>query len=121
MSYGGQVGSLVAWLFFRRRIAALGREAERLRRELKETERCGNGIEEFRKRQQVRKDEAKQKILAALGERGTMKNEDIAELADISSASVVRYMDELEAGGKVSQEGTAGRSVVYRINTSAGG
>ena len=52
------IGSLVAWFFFRRRIAALGREAERLRRELKETERCGEGIEEFRERQQARREEA---------------------------------------------------------------
>jgi len=115
------IGSLVAWFFFRRRIAALGREAERLRRELKETEKCGTGIEEFRERQQARKEAAKGEILAALKERGVLKNEEIAELADISSATVVRYMDELEAEGKVSQEGTAGRSVVYRINASAGG
>ena len=47
-----------------------------------------------------------------------LKNEEIAELADISSATVVRYMDELEAEGKVVQEGTAGRSVVYKINAS---
>ena len=47
-----------------------------------------------------------------------LKNEEIAELADISSATVVRYMDELEAEGKVSQEGKTGKSVVYRINTS---
>ena len=88
---GLATGSLVAWFFFRRRIAALGREAERLRRELKETEKCGAGIEEFRERQQARKEAAKGEILAALKERGVLKNEEIAELADISSATVVRY------------------------------
>lgn len=118
---GFAIGSLVAWFFFRRRITALGREAERLRRELKETENCGVGIEEFRERQQARKEAAKGEILAALKERGVLKNEEIAELADISSATVVRYMDELEAEGKVSQEGKTGKSVVYRINTSVGG
>ena len=88
---GFTIGSLVAWFFFRRRIAALGREAERLRRELAETEKCGEGIEEFRERQQARREEAKGEILAALNERGVLKNEEIVELAGVSSATAVRY------------------------------
>ena len=70
---------------------------------------------------QVWKEEAKGEILAALKTRGSMKNEEIADLVNISSASVVRYMDELEKEGEVVQEGMAGRSVVYRLNTSASG
>jgi len=112
---GLTIGFLAAWFFLHRRIAALEREEERLQRELAETERCGEGIEEFRERQRVRKEEAKGKILGALQAKGSLKNEEIAELADISSATVVRYMDELEKEGKVVQTGATGRNVVYRL------
>ena len=118
---GALLGAIAVWLLMQRMLRRAQHDTDLLQRELTETERCGEGIEEFRERQRERKEEAKGEILAALKTRGSMKNEEIADLVNISSASVVRYMDELEKEEKVVQEGMAGRSVVYRLNTSASG
>ena len=69
-------------------------------------------------RRNAKKEAAKAKIITALKARGSLKNEEIADLAKISSATVVRYMDELENERKVVQVGATGKSVVYRLNTS---
>ena len=81
-------------------------------------EECGQGLERFVERQQAKKEAAKGKIITALRAKGSLRNEEIAELAGISSATVVRYMDELEKEGNVEQEGKTGRSVIYRLNAS---
>jgi len=86
--------------------------------ELAEVEECGNGLERFAERRNAKKETAKAKIITALKARGSLKNEEIADLAEISSATVVRYMDELEQERRVVQEGATGKSVIYRLNTS---
>ena len=72
--------------------------------------------------QTARKRENKEKVLALLGERGEISNEDIREALGVSAATVVRYMDELEQEGKIGQVGSTGHAVKYRLksNTSTG-
>lgn len=66
-------------------------------------------------RQNAKKQENKEKILALLGKRGELSNSDIREALGISERSVVRYMDGLEKENKVEQAGSTGRSVAYRL------
>ena len=122
------VGTTAAWLLLRTLCSTLKKEngdlkkeLGMLRRELSETEQCGNGLERFTERHNAKKEAAKGKIVTALKAKGSLKNEEIAELAEISAATVVRYMDELEKEGKVAQEGRTGRSVTYRLNASGYG
>jgi len=63
--------------------------------------------------QTVRKNANKAKVLELLQEK-EMTNADIREALDVSRNTVVRYMDELEAEGRVEQVGTTGRNVLYR-------
>jgi|GEM_PF-1044863 predicted HTH transcriptional regulator len=125
--FGILLGITASYLFFQKEISKLSKECYKLRKEkadllqeLQETEECGNGLDRFAERMRAKKEIAKGKILTALRAKGALKNEDITKLTDISSATVVRYMDELEAEGKVIQEGKTGRGVVYRINASNG-
>jgi len=117
---GALIGSAAMWFFVQEQCSTLKREndAQRkelgmLRKELAEVEECGQGLERFVERQQAKKEAAKGKIITALRAKVSLRNEEIAELAGISSATVVRYMDELEKEGKVAQVGKTGRSVVY--------
>jgi len=122
---GALLGSAAMWFFVQEQCSTLKRENDVqrkelgiLRKELAEVEECGQGLERFVERQQAKKEAAKGKIITALRAKGSLRNEEIAELAGISSATVVRYMDELEKEGKVEQEGKTGRSVIYRLNAS---
>lgn len=49
--------------------------------------------------------ENKNKILEFLANKERVKNNDIQKLLGVSDATVTRYMDELERGGKVKQVG----------------
>lgn len=63
----------------------------------------------------VRKNANKDAILRLL-EGGEMTNSDIRHELGISRRSVVRYMDQLEQAGQVTQVGDSGRTVAYRLN-----
>jgi DNA-binding IclR family transcriptional regulator len=63
--------------------------------------------------QTVRKNANKAKVLELLQEK-EMTNTDIRDALGVSRNTAVRYMDELEAEGRVEQVGTTGRSVLYR-------
>jgi len=63
--------------------------------------------------QTVRKNANKAKVLELLQEK-EMTNTDIRDALGVSRNTVVRYMDELEAEGRVEQVGTTGRGVLYR-------
>ncbi|MBI2003680.1 MAG: winged helix-turn-helix domain-containing protein [Parcubacteria group bacterium] len=68
-----------------------------------------------RSRPEEGKEENKKKILKLFESRSELSNSDIQEAFGFSDRSVVRYMDELEAEGKVEQIGDIGRGVVYRL------
>jgi Fic family protein len=63
--------------------------------------------------QTVRKNANKAKILELL-QTSELTNSDIRDALGVSRNTAVRYMDELEAEGRVEQVGTTGRSVLYR-------
>jgi len=69
---------------------------------------CGAALD-----QTVRKNANKAKVLDLL-QAGELTNSDIREALKVSRNTVVRYMDELEAEGKVEQVGVTGRGVLYR-------
>ena len=62
----------------------------------------------------LQKEARKQKILTLLREQVELSNSEIRKVLKVSSRSVVRYMDELEAEGKVKQVGIVGHAVTYR-------
>jgi predicted HTH transcriptional regulator len=66
--------------------------------------------------QSGQKERNKQQILAFLKTmNGQASNGEISENLDVSDRTVVRYMDELEAAGEVTQVGETGRGVTYRL------
>ena len=61
------------------------------------------------------KDARKQKALAMLREKGDLSNSEIRKELKISSRTAVRYLDELEAEGKLKQVGAIGHTVTYSL------
>lgn len=61
------------------------------------------------------KEARKEKIMALITERGQVQNDDVQALLGVSDASAERYLNELEAEGKITQHGTTGQSVVYTL------
>lgn len=64
--------------------------------------------------QRRQKEERKEKILAALAERGRITNNEVEEMLGVSDATATNYFQELEDEGKIVQKG-AGRSVYYEL------
>ncbi|MDP3999052.1 MAG: DUF977 family protein [bacterium] len=60
------------------------------------------------------KEVRKERALALLRSRGELSSSDIREALGVSSRTAVRYLDELEAEGKVEQVGKIGHFVTYR-------
>ncbi|MEX0930075.1 MAG: winged helix-turn-helix transcriptional regulator [Candidatus Paceibacterota bacterium] len=89
------------------------RRTEKERREEEESfERLG-GLEEYHAERQRVKDERKNAILTLFESKKKIKNVDVTSALDVSSATATRYLDELEEEGRIQQNGTTGRSVVY--------
>ena len=61
------------------------------------------------------KEARKQKALAMLREKGDLSNSEIRKELGISSRTDVRYLDELEAEGKLKQVGKIGHAVTYHL------
>jgi len=61
------------------------------------------------------KEARKESALALLRERGELGNSEIRAMLGVASRTAVRYLDELEAEGKVEQIGKIGHSVTYRL------
>ena len=61
------------------------------------------------------KEARKESVLALLHERGELGNSEIRAMLGVASRTAVRYLDELEAEGKVEQIGKIGHSVTYRL------
>ena len=73
------------------------------------------GICEVALGQTTKKNANKEGAVVLLREKGELSNSEIREALGVSRRSVARYLDELEAEGKVEQVGNIGRSVVYRL------
>ncbi len=89
------------------------REVEKIEKEKNEYAEMGKGLAEYNRKLQEKKNQAKNKILEILKTKAKVSNRDVAEKLDISSASVRRYFDELEAEGKAKQVGKDGKDVFY--------
>lgn len=61
------------------------------------------------------KEARKQKIIAMFQKKRELSNSEIREALGVSSRTAVRYLDELEAEGKVEQVGKIGHAVIYRL------
>jgi len=61
------------------------------------------------------KETRKQKALAMIQEQTEISNSEIRKALGVSSRTAVRYLDELEAEGKVEQVGKIGHAVTYRL------
>jgi predicted HTH transcriptional regulator len=80
-----------------------------------EAESFSGGLEEYNKKTQEKKEQAKQKILEFFKNKNKISNKDVVSLLNISTATAVRYLDELEKEGKVKQVGETGKYVFYSI------
>jgi len=61
------------------------------------------------------KESRKQKTLVLFKEGKELSNAEIRQVLSVSSRTAVRYLDELEAEGKVEQVGKVGHVVTYRL------
>ena len=89
------------------------REAEALTKEKEEYAEMGKGLTEYNQKLQEKKEQTKAKILEILKTKDKISNRKVTENLGISSATVRRYFDDLEAEGKVKQVGKRGRNVFY--------
>jgi len=88
-------------------------EVAGLSKEKDEAESFAGGLEEYNKKVQEKKEQAKAKILEIFKNKDKISNKDVVSLLCISTATAVRYLDELEKEGKVKQVGKAGKYVFY--------
>jgi predicted HTH transcriptional regulator len=89
----------------------------------------GKGLAEYNQKLIEKKNQSKDKILnlftlrhpsawlrtGAQGAQARVSNHDVAKALNISSATAVRYLDELEKEGKVKQVGRTGKKVFYTL------
>lgn len=88
------VGMLVAW--YGRRVVVARKMPKLIAREVED------------------KENNKAKILEAFISRGRMAQDSVMEILDVSEATAIRYLDELEHEGYIRQlGGTSGRGVYY--------
>ena len=85
-----------------------------LEKEKNEITDFGNGLEEYNKKMQEKKEQAKEKIMGLLKNKDKISNQDTVKLLGISSATSVRYLDELEKEGSIKQVGKTGKKVFYQ-------
>ncbi len=71
------------------------------------------GLEKYNEEVQAKKKEAQSKIMALFGSKDKICNSDVQKLLGISQSSATRYLDDLEAEGKIKQIGKIGQSVFY--------
>lgn len=73
----------------------------------------GKGLAEFNQKVEERRDAAKLKILKMFEVSSKLSHKDVAKEIGTSRTTTKRYLDELEAEGKIKQVGKAGQSVFY--------
>lgn len=111
---------ILLWALLMKMIFRLRQENDRnkkeiifLRKEKDEYEDLGKGLAEYNRKLQKKKNLAKSKIMLVLKKQNKISNHDVVKLLEISSATAVRYFDELEKEGKLKQIGKTGQKVFY--------
>jgi predicted HTH transcriptional regulator len=77
-----------------------------------------SGLDDYNARLQEIKEERKAKILEFLKEAGSLSSGDIADRLEVSRSTALRDLNELEKEGRLTQKGTLGRFVRYKLNAS---
>jgi len=99
----------------------LKQDTARIEKEDAERVECAlqsSGLDEYNARLQQIKEERKRRILKLLEEQGSLSSGDIAEMLEVSRSTALRDLNELEEQDKITQKGTLGRFVRYKINAS---
>jgi predicted HTH transcriptional regulator len=99
----------------------LKQDTARIEKEDAERVNCAiqsSGLDDYNARLQEIKEERKAKILEFLKEVGSLSSGDIAEMLEVSRSTALRDLNELEEEGRLTQKGTLGRFVRYKINAS---
>lgn len=68
-------------------------------------------------KQQTEKQTRKEKILEIIRERGSVTNDDIEKILNVSDTTATNYLQDLEREGLIEQIGERGRFVSYRLKT----
>ncbi|MFH1968510.1 MAG: winged helix-turn-helix domain-containing protein [bacterium] len=89
------------------------REASLAEKEKEEYAELGKGLAEYKQKLEEKKELAKEKILKLLEAKERVTHQEAAKELNASKTSTIRYLDELEADGKIKQVGKTGRSVFY--------
>lgn len=105
------LGIWIFWLLKQKKrnekeILALGKEKEELAD-------FGKGLEEYNKKMQEKKEKAKEEIMELFAKKDKIDHGDVVSVLNVSKNSAVRYLDELEAEGKIKQVGKTGKAVFY--------
>lgn len=61
------------------------------------------------------KQNRKERIMDLVQQKGTIANNDVEELLNVSDATATNYLQELEEEGKLKQNGSHGRFVTYQL------
>jgi len=104
----------------------LGQENNRNRREViliekekNEYAELGKGLAGYAQKVQEKKNQIKDKIMTFLEKQDKISNHDVVKLLEISSATAVRYLDELEEEGRIKQIGKTGCGYFIRNSLKA--
>lgn len=73
------------------------------------------GLEAADKARKEKKEKAKERILGFLRVNKRVTNNDVEKLLGVSDATATRYLEELEIGEKIDQQGKTGQSVYYTL------
>ena len=104
------------WIWYLLRNIKEGeREVLAVEKERDEYTEMGKGLSDYNQKLQEKKNLAKDKILEIFKTKKKISNNDVVRLLEISSATAVRYLDELEKEGKAKQVGKTGRKVFSTI------
>ena len=76
----------------------------------------GRPLTEFAEKQAWEKEKNKKRILEFIDSRDKASNDEIQDFLGVSDATAERYLDELEQEGHISQVGSTGSGVTYRLN-----
>lgn len=77
--------------------------------------KTSGGIAAYTDQRSGEKQNRKERIMAALKEKGTVTNDEVEKLLGIADATATKYLQELEREGRIEQIGTQGRFVHYKI------
>lgn len=83
-----------------------------LRKKIQDMEALGRGLSDYKDAQEDKKEHYKNIIMELLNKSGRITHREIQTQLEISEASADRYIQEMERGGKIKQEGE-GRGTYY--------